>query len=452
MKPGIVSLRFQIAPALLLGAESALLYLLLVVVARSPALAPVSWLELWTLGCGALLFLSVVENLSRGMRRALIGLGALIAFLLAVHASAYADRPLLDAHWPVDSIRALVLLPSGADRSVPLLLGALLALWWRASVRRRDAGPESVEGLLHAAPLIVVVLAVGMMASLGTSDGTVLYLARYILAFFLLGFLASAFAGLRDLRSAGIASLVTWLPSALLPFAVMLALVGVLGLALSGRGDEAISSARDAVSAVASVAGAAAGLVAEAVLSLARLVLGRGSPPDLEHRTLRHVSHGAGGAAAGGGVSLLPWLFVLAAAIVLFLVRRRYARPSTRGERRESAWRGPDLGGTVATLAHGIRRRVLSPKPDPLADLLLDPVWRHTADVRRTYRQVERSLEEDGESRDPGETVGEFAARHTSGSLRDLADLYQRARYSRKPSSPEDARRARELRVGIGRR
>jgi len=134
--------------------------------------------------------------------------------------------------------------------------------------------------------------------------------------------------------------------------------------------------------------------------------------------------------------------------IVLFLlIRHRPSRDklTKASVQREHAYGDLELGKTLRDLLARLARRGKKMATDPLMFLLRDSRWRYTAEVRRTYREVLGLYREIGKPRLPYETPLEHSTHQGLSSLVELADLYDLARYSRKPLTAQDAARAREL-------
>lgn len=417
------------AVVLLAGAESCLLFLLTAALAGGPVRAPAPWLWLWAVGLAAY----VAPRLAPEWRVQI----AIAGYLASIGVS-------------------LALAP-GASAEPALLVVALLAIWWWQATRG-GLGLRMVERTFRSAPIWVALLAVlGMflwprLGEGGAAAGAFLLHAAASLA---LAYGALLLARWAQTASPGGVSLGRSVWGGVAP--VALALVAALALAsvLFGR-TELFAGA---IAVIEGVLNAVLGGLVAFVRWLVELLFGgsTGASSPAPRTEPRDASEGP--ISAWAPPAWLVWLVRLSsAALVLFLllrytpirrVSKRRARPRTG---QDSVWSPGELRAELGAMVGRLGRRFRRRGADPLARLLRDPVWRHTAEVRRAYRDTERRFGGAGRARAPSATPDEHAHAQGEPDLEALAGVYDEARYGTHPLSPDAAERARALERELARR
>lgn len=443
---------------LLTGAETGLLYLLSAEMAGSFARAPLGWAGLWALGMTAFFVPRALNGLRPLAYTLLLATAITFTLILVVYLSSYTHRAPWDAGWILDALNAAILRPSTALRSVPLLIVTVIIVWWR-QIYRETPGSEAAEFLFRLSPVAVLVLVIGGIAAWGPGGAEIGTLAWRIAASFLLTLLALAYGRWMETPKRGPgarSTLFGWLGSAMLPILLAAGLTIGLSALLFGTVSPVLSFLVNAVLGIVLLLFVAASTVltwlAWALAQLVRALLETFNLPSFRLRerpasvedteeTRRELAERA---------LQLPewatWTAVLLVALLVLWALTRYGprRDTVSGPAvvRESVWEPPEVGKSLRGLLGMFRYR----SGDPLKDLLHDPTWRHTAEVRRAYRDVQHLYARHGRGRPPAQTAREHANTQPSEALGELASVYQQARYSTKPAPPELARRARELR------
>lgn len=446
---------------LLTGAETALLHLLTAEVAGSFERAPMGWGWLWALGVVAFSLPRVLHG--AGLERLyplLLGLAIVASVLLAVHNYGYPAVALWDAAWLSDAASAAVKRGGGTDRNVLLAVVTVLVVWWR-QVRRETPSSDEASALFGIGPLAVAGLMVLALFTWGITGERIQAAAWNVAAFFALALLALAYTRWIETpqrSTGGRAAIASWVGSTTGPLVVAVAVTIALSGLIFGTFGPVVSVLAGMLSTVVLfiivlivtvlqwLTYAAAALLS-GVLSAFNIRVPAArppTPPSTTEATQRDMAE-----RLAQGPDWTVWLFALLVAIlVLWLLARMRPRYRRKGEgivARESVWERPHLGGKLRAL---LRRRPARAE-DPLRALAADPAWRHTVEVRRAYRDVQHLYEQEGRGRPPAQTPSEHAAAHPTGSLAELAALYNQARYSTRPAPAELADRARALRRAI---
>lgn len=448
----------SLVAVLLTGAETALLHLLVAEIAGSWGKAPLGWAALWAVGLLAYFLPRALEGLPSRAYALLLASVITATSLLAAYAAGYRGRAFWDPSWAVDAARALMFIDNAATRSIPLLAAALGALWWRQT-HRETPGSEAAGAVFRLGPVPVAFLMLGALAAWGVGRELETATLR-VAAFFLLALLALACTRWLETPQrgpGGRSTLPSWLGASTLPLlAAMLLTAGLSALLLGTAGPLLDLAATALVSVAVLLVVAVSTVLVWVAWALSRLLLlvlsifnvhpqfGRlpGTPAEAEGEDrVERVT---------GTIQASEWLLwvllALAVLLVLYaLTRYRPRREDMSGEAatRESIWERPHLGRGLRNLLRRMRPR----DDDPLRALLRDPRWRHTAEVRRAYRDVQRLYARAGKGRDRSQTAREHASAQGAERLDELAAVYQRARYSTRPAPPEEAERARRLRA-----
>lgn len=448
--------------ALLTGAETLLLYLLSAELAGGTDRTPLSWPALWTLGLAAFF---LPRSLSGA--RTVLYLGALGAVLvastaLAVHSAAYPHHPLLSSGWVRDAARALEFRATDAQRSVPLTVALAAAVWWRQTARETP-GSDAAGAVFRAAPIPVLLLALIAAVRWGGSSPETALAVEYLAAFFLLSLTALALARWVENPAAGASarSLLAWMTASVVPIVAAVAGAAVLSaLLFRTAGRTAASILEAALLGIGWVLVAVSTALATVVWAVMYLIvtvvrwLGIAHPAaprrQATEETLRRLAELPRNNPRDP--TALFWVLLTLLLLVLIYVFARY-RPrretlAGRGLVRESVWERPSLTGLTRSLQQRLTRLVAS-RRDPLRQLLADPLWRYTAQVRMAYREALRRYTDGGAARHAGETPREHARRVGSESLLQLTLLYEQARYSGTPCTEDAASEAHTLLAAI---
>lgn len=450
---------------LVTGAETSLLYLLTAVLVRSPTQAPAPWMWLWAAGLVAYFLPRRVGGVGSPLNRGVIATAILLTTLFSVYRFCFPEQPLWSAGWIAGTARDLTGGESAAARSVPILVLALIGLWWR-QLARLTPGSDTVEALFRSGSLPVAALAVAGAAQWRTNDAWMRLLTWQIVAFFGLSLLALAYTGYRSQPSedAGRRTLfVRWVGASFTPVLLALLVASIVSAVLFDSATPVVQALVTGVFSILGVlvivVGSLAGRVMTAVLSLVALILSAlklaerpsrlpppvrperksGPPPAVVHRV--HVD------------DLINWLLLAIAVLVVVYLFNRY-RPrreseSLRDVGHESAWKRPDLKSGLSSLYGRVRGRLSHWGDDPLRAMLADPTWRYTAEIRRAYGHVQRLYTRAGHGRYQSQTAWEHAQTQTSEALLQLTAIYQEARYSTRPAPRALAARARDLEATI---
>ncbi|MDP9379119.1 MAG: DUF4129 domain-containing protein [Chloroflexota bacterium] len=453
-----------VVAVLLTGAETALLHVLLAEIAGSFGASPLGWASLWALGLLAFFLPRALHGLPSRLYTFLVGTTIALTVLLGVYVTSYPNQPLWSADWLVDALTPAAFRPSSALSNPFLVALTLLGIWWRQMVRETP-GSDAAQATFEWGAVPVAGLLIAGLAIWGTGPQLQIVIWR-IAAFFILTLFVLAYTRWIETpqrASGGRSALSAWLGASTLPVGVAVLLTLGLSALLFGTVAPLIDLATRAVLSVVVLItlGVArvltflgwvlAWLLDQAIRLLRSIFPGLGVrprevtlEPDQADRIRREVSEGL--------VSLpdwLVWAVVLLAGLlaVYALTRLRPRRESMAGVpvSRESVWERPDIGAGLRGLLGRLRRR----GDDPLRALMHDPAWRHTAEVRRVYRDVQETYAREGRGREPSQTAWEHAASQPSPALAELASIYQEVRYSTRPAPPELARRARELRAQV---
>lgn len=443
---------------LLTGAETSLLHLLTALLAGSPHTAPLGWLWLWVLGLVAFLLPRALSGTSPTVYVLTIAAAILLTCSLAVHASSFSGVSSLDPTWIRAAWQALVSDGGATLGGTPLAIVAVLGLWWR-QIGRETPGTDAAGAVFRWGPLLVAVLTfAGLAQWQGTAGGVSLLTTRTAI-FFLLTLLALGYTQWIEtpLRagSGRLGSVVGWLTTSVLPLLLAAVVAVVLSALLFGTLAPAARVIADVVAAIVflgivvvstalrALTWPLAWLIA-AILSLLPDIPFRRPPPpnpdenadawrDAIQQRMLEVP------------DWIVWSVSLGALLLVLYVLSRYRprRESLAGVpvARESVWELPDLRRGLRDL---LRRPVR--EHDPLDEMLRDPTWQHTAQVRRAYRDAAALLEEHGRGREAAQTAQEHARSQRSAAYRELAAVYAQARYSTIPAPPDMARRAMDLR------
>jgi hypothetical protein len=441
---------------LLAGAETALASAALAEVVGSFDAAPLDWAWLWAVALLAFFLPRALHGLPSGLYSVLVAAAAAGSVLLAVHARSYPDAPLWDPAWLADAVAPIAFRPTVAVRDPLLVALVVLAVWWR-QMARETPGSEAAETIFRFGPAPVAAVLLGALAVWGSGEELRAVTWR-VAAFFLLTLLALActrWIETPQREPSGWASLPAWLGATALPLGLAALLtVGLSALLFGTVGPVVAFLSRAVLSGILLVVSVMVAVVAWLVWALAQVLeLVLRIFPGLGRFVPRRPYQPPPGEAARREVSerlfaapdWLLWVAVLlVGALALYaLTRLRPRREGLAGPAvsRESAWERPDVRGGLRKLLNRARPRA----EDPLRALLRDPTWKHTAEVRRAYREVQRMYARRGRARAASQTAREYAGSHPSAALDELTALYQEARYSTRPAPPELAQRAREL-------
>lgn len=454
-----------VVATLLAGAETALLYLLLAELGGSPRAAPMPWAVLWALALLAFFLPRALHGIPTALYSAAITLGVVSVSLLCIYIFCYPGRGLLSTAWIRDAGNALTGGENTAERNVMLLLFTMGVLWWR-QMARETPGSDAAGWLFRWGPVPVAALTVGGVGLWGASSAEVGLMTGYITAFFVLNLLALAYTRWVETpgRSGGrVASLLNWLSASLVPILLAVAITSAVSGLLFGRvapvlallGRAVLTVIAWVLTAVVTVVGAVAWVVYMLVWTIIHLLGNtaseRPTQPQAADDTQREIQELLARAAVAPGWLMWALVFVLAVLALYGLTRLRPRRESVAGAAviRESVWAPPDLGLGIRQLLSGIRRRLPGSSPDPLAPLLRDPTWRHTAEVRRAYREVQAMYGRAGRGRATSQTPTEHALTVESPELDELAAIYGQARYGAEPATESTAARAQMLRAAL---
>lgn len=443
---------------LLTGAETALLYLLSAELGGAPGRAPISWPALWALGLLAFFLPRALSGAPSTLYFGVLAPALVGTVLLVVHSAAYPSQPLFDTGWLSDAIYAVAFRPAEAERSVPLAVAMVLAVWWRQAVRETP-GSDAVGAALQLGPVPVLLLALIGAGRWGGSGSEMMLVVAYLAAFFLLTLLAAAYTRWAEnpAREGNARALAAWLAAAVLPVvAVTVAAAAVASMLFRSAGsalgfllDWVLFAVGWVLAAVSTVLATVVWAVLYLIVAVVRS-LGIGHPAPPQRRATEDPLRQLEALRQNSPSEPAPffWALLVLLLLVLIYILARY-RPrretlSGSGLVRESVWERPDL----SLLARGLRDRLRSlarGEHDPLRELLADPEWRYSAQVRAAYRDAQRSYSALGAARLACETPAEHAGRVGSGSMVQLVSLYEGARYSGRPARPEAAAEARAL-------
>ncbi len=448
--------------ALVTAAEMALLYVFTAELSQTFHRAPMPWPGLWILGLIAFFLPRLLHGIPGRLYAVLLGAGILVVSILAIHAVAYADWPVLSLGWLVDLPKAIGGHGQLATRSVPLLTATLFVVWWR-QMARETPGSELAEWLFKASPIPLSLLALLGVLLWGEQPDEIGQLVLYFAVYLIFALLALAFTRWAETPSRGTGrgtALATWISYSTAPLLMALAAGAGLGALAFGRLAQLLQLLGGIFSAVVTAIVYALGAIVFAILwvifTIAKFVgglfgmhAGKFRPPKPPPSPV-HTQH-----QVVQPWHLPPWLIwaliILAGLIVLYLLTRfRPRRDHVAGGAvvRESVFDVPDVGAGLAALVGRLGRRMRR-EQDPLRAMLADPVWRYTAEVRLAYRDVQRLLQRRGAGRAPFETPSEYASEHPSETLHDLTAIYEHARYSTRPADRSEAERARALREAV---
>lgn len=449
---------------LLTGAETSLLYLLTAELTGAFSRAPLPWPYLWAAGLVAFLLPRALHGAPSWLYVPSIVFAVAASTALCAYLSGYSDQRFWSPGWLQDAAGSLAAQPNHALHSVPLLALTLLALWWR-QLSRETPGSDAAGTLFRLGPIPVAALALTGLLGWGTGGPEAGLLTQYIAAFFVLCLLALAYTRWMETpeRGAGrLASLAVWMSSSLLPVLIALGVTTVVTALVFGTVAPALTAAGRAgltviVWVLVAVTAALGVIVFVIIWGLRWLyhalfggVAAPYRPPQAAEadRRLRE--------ALANGLHLPPavfWTLLLVAALLALYLLTRYRprRESLAGTpvTRESVWVRPDLRAGLGSLYRRIQKRLPTHEQDPLQAMLADPEWRHTAEVRRAYRDVEGLYGRAGRRRLPHQTVREHSQTEPSDALSELASMYETARYSARPARAEEARRAISLQTAV---
>ncbi len=454
-----------VAITLLTGAETSLLYCLLALLAGGFLEAPLAWGWLWLLGLVAFFLPRMMSDLPQRSYAVAVAASACLTTLVAVHHAGYPMEPSWGTGWVEDAVRSASGLSSRSSVSILLVILAGIAVWWR-QVARETPGSDAVGTTFRLGPVPVTGLMVLGVASWGTDGPDIARLAWQVAYFFGLCLLALAHVRWSETPrrdSHALACLARWLTTSMGPLLLSLAAAFVISSLLFGRIAPLLAvllrGAGTLVGWILLAFAWALGLLAWLVANLLWLIYQAlrldeagnrpESAPDQTERILEALRSQQG--------APRPYFWVLLLLVVAVslwaIVRYRPRRESTAGSpiSRESVWERPDLAAGLGAALSRLRRRLPAFNPDPLRALLSDPVWRHTGEVRKAYRDTARRYEHEGIGRPSAQTAKEHAEANTSLALRELTALYEQARYSTRPVSADAARRADALRDAIAR-
>ncbi len=448
---------------LLTGSETSLLYCLMALLAGGFSQAPLAWGWLWLLGLVAFFLPRVMSDLSQRPYAAAVAASACLSTLVAVHHAGYPMEPFWSTGWVEDAVRSASGLSSRSSVSILLVILAGIAVWWR-QVARETPGSDAVGTTFRLGPVPVTALMVLGVASWGTDGPDIARLAWQVAYFFGLCLLALAHVRWsetprRDSRA--ISSLARWLSTSMGPLLLSLAAAFVISSLLFGRIAPVLTvllrGAGTLVSWILLAFAWALGLLAWLVANLLWLIYQAlrlneagnrpESAPDQTERILEVLRSQQG--------TPRPYFWVLLLLVVAVslwaIARYRPRRESTAGSpiSRESVWERPDLTAGLSAVLSRLQRSLPAFNPDPLRVLLADPVWRHTGEVRKAYRDTARLYDHAGIGRPSAHTAKEHAEANASAALRELTALYEQARYSTRPVSADAAQRADALRHAI---
>ena len=440
---------------LLTGAEASLLHLLTALLAGSPETAPLGWLWLWTLGLLAFFLPRAISGASPPVYVSGVGLAVLVTCVLATHASAYSHVPFSDTSWMRDAWRALVYDRNTPLRGFPLAIVVVLGLWWR-QLARETPGTDAAGALFRWGPLMVAMLTVGEVTQGHISGTGVSLLTVRIATYFVLTLLALGYTQWIEtpLRagSGRLGLLAGWLATSALPLLVAAVVAVALSALLFGTIAPVARFLAELVATIVFLGLVAIGTLLTALAwPLAWLIAAILSfLPDIPFRRPQRPNPEQNADAWRDALrqrvlempDWIVWSVVFGALLFVLYVLTRYRprRENLAGMpvARESVWERPDLRRGLRDLLQRLPTR----EHDPLDDLLRDPTWQHTAQVRRAYRDAAAHMEQRGQGREAAQTAQEHAQVQGSTAYRELAAVYAQARYSTLPASPTLAHQA----------
>lgn len=444
--------------ALLTAAETALLHAATGIIAGSIADAPLDWGTLWLLGLLAYAVPHALSVVPGPARAGLLTLAIVATALASLYLAAYPHRAPLDPRWMGDAAFSLVFGGYDARRSVGLTVAAVGILWWR-QLAREAHGVGAAEWVFRWGPLPVGLVLAGALGRWGARSPEIGAVASRVVAFFVFVLLALAYARWIEAPASGEgarSALPRWILAIMAPLLLAEVVAAVVSLALFGRIDPAqgillgllgnlILFVLWGFSAVVTGIAAAVSAVFRWLLSLtgARLEPGAPAPPRASGMRPRAGRVNEEFFQTFPNVVLVLTALGLCIIGIWALARYRARREGTGGAAvtREPIAERPDLAAGLRRLLRGFRRA----GEDPLHALGRDPRWRHTAEVRRAYRDAQGVYARAGRARTPSQTAGEHAGAQGSPPLTELTALYDDARYSTVPAPEPRARRAREL-------
>ncbi|ACZ41413.1 hypothetical protein Tter_0492 [Thermobaculum terrenum ATCC BAA-798] len=447
---------------LLTGSESCLLYLAMLVFSSEPRFVP-PMIWMWLLGVIAYFIPRLFQGRSHELYAGMTISCFLATSVLSVKYLCYPQIAWSDADWIRDYLLSLL---GEGNLSVhnPGFVSLASIIIWLRQVLRNTPDSEDIEYYLRIAVIPISILTVIGIGRLGNNPSVTSLIVLSLAGCYTLGIASLAVSNSfrqegEELIGKGIVG--RWLISSLFPIAI-LALLGIgLSLLLYSPQTSLIDILLKIVSTILGWILLIISLIVQLILvpviyliakifepALNRLNLNplperppRNAQEDLE-RIIRQRGEGL------PQHTLEIALIVGVLLIVLFLlIRHRPSRDklTKASVQREHAYGDLELGKTLRNLLARLARRGKKMATDPLMFLLRDSRWRYTAEVRRTYREVLGLYREIGKPRLPYETPLEHSTHQGLSSLVELADLYDLARYSRKPLTAQDAARAREL-------
>ena len=443
---------------LLTGAETSLLHLLTALLAGSPQMAPLGWIWLWLLGLVAFLLPRALSGTHPTVYVLTIATAILVTCALAAHATSFSSVSPLDPTWIRAAWQALVPDGGAALGGTSLAIVAVLVLWWR-QIGRETPGTDAAGAVFRWGPLLVAVLTLAGLAQWQGMVGGVSLLTTRIAMFFLLTLLALGYTQWIEtpLRagSGRLGSVVGWLTTSALPLLLAAVVAVALSALLFGTVAPMARVLADVVAAIVFLGIVAVTTALRALtLPLAWIIAALLSLlPDMPFRRPPPPNPDQNADALRDAIQRrildvpdwVVWSVSLGALLLVLYVLTRYRprRESLAGVpvARESVWEPPDLRRGLRDL---LRRPVR--EHDPLDEMLRDPTWQYTAQVRRAYRDAAALLEEHGRGREAAQTAQEHAHSQRLSAYRELTAVYARARYSTVPAPPDLARRAMDLR------
>lgn len=460
---------YELLALLLLVAESAAVYLVLLVLAVTSSEAatfPTMPVIFALLAAGAVTQRAVdAARLLSPQYEVVTGVALLVVLASAVWAI---SMPLFypwDPRWIADAGRALALFPSRAVFPVWGAVALVAYAWWRGK-QRDEPSLEAAHRLLRVGATIALASLVGLVI-VAPPASTGAWRAAFLttIGFFSSGLSATALARLRLEECRGALRLTPrWLIAVFWPVVLLVAGSAVLTGLFTRSFFETLLWLLSPVFALGRLAlvvvlyvVTAIAYVVIALFSwfLAQLGPITTTPPASRPGTIatpvldptsaaRHVSY-------ADQLRLLVALALVAGLVWLltrFFWRRRPRAKANLNETRVSIFSWSLLGEAAARLAQRLapsaRRR-----PDPLDPLRRDPRWQYTVIVRETYRAWLRHTGDTSNEMTPVETPAEYARRLSARdpgarpALDQLTTPYNAARYDTRPATAEDAASAR---------
>lgn len=456
--------REELLSLALIGAESAILYLILGLIfpARNVHLTPIpGWLIFFLLA-----FAYFLPHLLNELRvwspefELLVGAGLILSLLVTLKITCFPGHPWIELSWLRGSANGLILAGSASIRNPWEIIVVLVYAWWRGRTRAEPMMETAYQMLRWGTLALTVALFLVLIASPAEAD------VRHGVGAAVIVFFSSSLAavGIARFRLEGLRSGSPLGPNWLVAFAIpIVAIVLIAVLAASIFSPGVLESVLTLLAPVFWVIGLIVrafvllvALLAFIVVSPLLWLLERGGLPAIRLPAGTRIAGSPLSAFGGFARSSLhvghPLRYLIAGVILAFfgsvlvryLYRRRRRWRETAHERRESVLVWDDA---LSRLPERMRRWIGRdlPRADSLAALRGDPRWLHTVTIRETYLKLLKLGRRAGAERDPDTTPAEYErqiAQAFPGSgteIGTITDAYDAARYGQIPATESQA-------------